>query len=167
MSKIQLMLVLILVIPLHAKEIGGIVLPETPQAGGSNLVLNGAGLRKKLFIKVYAGGLYLTERSSDAKAIVAADQAMIPRMHFIYNGVSAKKLIDAWNKSFEKGTEGNTSAIQERIDAFNALFTVEAKKGDVYDIVYRPGTGVQVVINGEVAGTIAGVEFKRRFSASG
>ncbi|MBW2201523.1 MAG: chalcone isomerase family protein, partial [Deltaproteobacteria bacterium] len=42
-----------------AMEIGGVHLPDTLMAGKSPLLLNGAGLRKKVFIKVYAGGLYL------------------------------------------------------------------------------------------------------------
>ncbi len=42
-----------------AATIGGVDLADGSTAGGQKLVLNGAGLRKKLFIKVYAAGLYL------------------------------------------------------------------------------------------------------------
>ena len=144
-----------------AGEIGGVSLPDTLQVGGQDLVLNGAGLRKKLFIKVYAGGLYLKEKSDDAQKIIEADEAMVLRMHFIYNGVSAKKLTDAWNEGFQASTGGDTASIQTEIDQFNALFTAEAKKNDVYDIIYQPDKGVEVVFNGESQGVVAGLSFKK------
>jgi len=148
-----------------AGRIGGVTLPETLKAGDATLVLNGAGLRKKLWIKVYAGGLYLPRKQADANAIIRADEPMAVRMHFIYDGVSAKKLIDAWNEGFEAATNGNTAPIQEQIDQFNAMFTKEAHEGDIYDIVYVPGVGTTVTMNGQSMGTIEGLAFKQALFA--
>jgi hypothetical protein len=78
-----------------AKEIGGVKLPDSMVAGKDTLLLNGAGLRKKLFIKVYAGGLYLTQKNQEPQKIIEADEPMAIRMHFIYDGVSSKE-IDRW-----------------------------------------------------------------------
>ena len=144
-----------------AKDIGGVNLPDSLTAGKNQLLLNGAGLRKKLFVKVYAGGLYLTQKNKDAQKIVSADEAMAIRMHFIYDGVSADKLIAAWNEGFENATGGNISPIKKEADAFNAFFTEEAKKGDIYDVVYVPGEGVSVYIKGNLKGTIKGLDFKK------
>ncbi|MBI4775272.1 MAG: chalcone isomerase family protein [Deltaproteobacteria bacterium] len=80
-----------------AKEIGGVNLPDSMMAGDAQLALNGAGLRKKVFIKVYSGALYLKQANSDARAIIDADEPMAIRMHFIYDGVSAEKLVESWN----------------------------------------------------------------------
>jgi len=44
---------------------------------------------------------------------------------------------------------------------FNALFNEPAKKGDVYDIVYLPEIGVQVIKNKVVLGTIENSDFRR------
>jgi len=148
------------VVPAHALEIGGVVLPETLDAGGKTLVLNGAGLRKKFFFKIYAGALYLPEKDSDPGKIVPADAPMAVRMHFIYDGVSAEKLIETWNEGFEKTTGGRPGPLSDRIAAFNGLFTGEAGEGDVYDIVYIPSEGVRVIMNGRAAGTIQGLDFK-------
>jgi hypothetical protein len=144
-----------------AKDIGGVSLPDSLTVGKTQLTLNGAGLRKKVFIKVYAGGLYLTQKSKDAGKIVSADEAMAIRMHFIYDGVSADKLIAAWNEGFENATAGNIAPIKKEADAFNAFFTEEAKKGDIYDIVYVPGEGVSVYIKGNLKDTLKGLEFKK------
>jgi hypothetical protein len=146
--------------PAYALEIGGVALPETLDAGGKSLVLNGAGLRKKFFFKIYAGALYLPEKESDPGKIVPADEPMAVRMHFIYDGVSAEKLIETWNEGFEKTTGGRPGPLSDRIVAFNGLFTEEAGEGDVYDIVYTPSEGVRVVMNGRAAGTIQGLDFK-------
>ena len=40
---------------LHAAEVAGVKIEERIKVGSSELVLNGAGLRTKVFIKVYVG----------------------------------------------------------------------------------------------------------------
>lgn len=144
-----------------AAEIGGVTLPDSLMAGNTKLLLNGAGLRKKFFVKVYAGGLYLKQKNSDAEKVIAADEPMAIRMCFIYDGVAKEKLIAAWNEGFKNATRGNIAPIKTQIDTFNSVFTEEAKKGDVYDIVYIPGQGVSMVMKGQPKGTIKGLEFKK------
>ncbi|MEZ4529127.1 MAG: chalcone isomerase family protein, partial [Desulfobacterales bacterium] len=121
------LLTLLLVSPALAKEIGGANLPDTLKAGNEELLLNGAGLRTKFVVKVYAGGLYLKARNSDAQKIVAADEPMAIRMQFIHDGVDAKKLIEAWNEGFANATGGNPASIKPEIDKFNSFFAEEAK----------------------------------------
>jgi hypothetical protein len=144
-----------------AAEIGGVSLPDTLTVGKDTLALNGAGLRKKLFFKIYAGGLYLKAKSGDAAGIIAADAPMAIRMHFIYNGVTAKQLIEAWDEGFNHATGGKLAPIQAKIDMFNGYFTQEAKKGDIYDVSYVPGEGIRVKIKDKTFGPIPGLEFKQ------
>jgi len=144
-----------------AKQVGEVTLPDSLMAGTSALMLNGAGFRKKLFIKVYAAGLYLTEKQTDPQKILNAETPMAIRMYFVHSEVSSKKLVDAWNEGFVNGTGGNTAPIKTEIDTFNAFFSEEARKNDIYDIVYIPGQGVGVYIKGELKGTIKGLEFKK------
>ena len=42
------------------------------QIGSAKLQLNGAGVRHKVVFKVYAAGLYLTEKASTPEAVLAA-----------------------------------------------------------------------------------------------
>ena len=139
-------------------KIGGKVLPDKMKAGENELLLNGAGLRKKLIIKVYACALYLPESCSDANKIIEADEPMAVKMHFIYKAVAPEKLIEAWNTGFGKS---DTSNLQEEIVTFNSYFTEDAKKDDVYDIIYVPEEGTSVYMNNELKGTIPGLEFKK------
>lgn len=54
--------VLILTSVGYAKEVGGINMPDTLAAGTDTLILNGAGIRTKFFIKAYVTGLYLKKK---------------------------------------------------------------------------------------------------------
>lgn len=145
----------------NAKQVGKVSLPDSLMAGKDELILNGAGFRKKLFIKVYAAGLYLKEKQTDPQQIMDAEAPMAIRMHFVYSEVSSKKLVDAWNEGFVNGTGGNIAPIKTEIDTFNAFFSQEAQKNDIYDIIYIPDQGVSVYIKGELKGTIKGLDFKR------
>ena len=145
----------------YAKEIGGASLPESLTAGEDQLLLNGAGFRKKLFIKVYAGGLYLKQKDTDPQKIIDANVPMGIRMHFVYDGVSSKKLIKAWDEGFNNATRGNVAPIKAKIDKFNSFFSEEAKKSDIYDIIYIPEQGVSVSMKGKLKGIIKGIEFKK------
>jgi len=139
-------------------KIGGKVLPDNMKAGENELAMNGAGLRKKLIIKVYAGALYLIEKCNNEKKIIEADEPMAVKMHFIYKAVDPAKLIDAWNTGFGKSDISN---LQKEIETFNSYFTQAAVKNDVYDIIYIPEVGTSVYMNNEIKGTIAGLEFKK------
>jgi len=150
---------------LPAAEIAGVRFESALAAADSTLSLNGVGLRTKTFlrIKVYAAGLYLPRTCTDGEVVAAADEPQALRMVFIYDGVSPEKLVESWNEGFEESTDGELGPLKERIDAFNSFFTAEAREGDVYEFRYLPGPGLQVVLGGEVKGTIPGLDFKRAF----
>ena len=67
-----------------AAEVAGVKLEDkvSIQPGGPELVLNGAGLRTKTFlkVKVYVAALYVTERSKDPVAIVTLDAPKTVRL---------------------------------------------------------------------------------------
>ena len=136
--------------------------PETIQLTGETLALNGTGVRKKAFIKIYTGGLYLPEKSSDARAVIDMDVPMVVRLHFIYDGVSPKQLAEAWYEGFEASTGGNTEPIAAHIAAFNSFFAQEAGEGDVYQVDYIPGAGIRVSFNDAEKGAVdGGLAFKK------
>ncbi|WP_373501146.1 chalcone isomerase family protein [Desulfococcus sp.] len=148
-----------------AVDIGGVTLPDSLTAGNVPLVLNGAGLREKFFVKVYAGALYLQERSADSRKIIEAEEPMAIRMHFIHDGVSSRKLIETWNEGFQQSTGGNIAPIAPQIEKFNACFSEDARSGDIYDIIYTPGQGVRVYNKNQLRGAIQGNAFKKSLFA--
>ncbi|MDT0644745.1 chalcone isomerase family protein [Zunongwangia sp. F363] len=142
-------------------KVGGVVLPNSLNYGNNNLVLNGAGVREKLWIDLYAGGLYLSDKTSDARTILMANKPMAIKLHIISKLITSDKMLDAVNEGFENSTNGNTSHISAEISQFQGLFNEEIRKNDVFDLIYSPGKGVVVLKNGEEKGVIKGEEFKK------
>jgi hypothetical protein len=145
----------------NAEEIGGINMPETLKAGQTTLVLNGAGVREKFFMDLYVGGLYLKEKSADPGAIIEADEPMAIRLHIISSMITSKKMEKATREGFEKATGGNIGPIQVQIEEFISVFKEEIKEGDIYDLIYVPGKGVEVSKNNESRSMIKGLPFKK------
>jgi hypothetical protein len=164
MKKMFLTLTLSLIFPLALAmgvEVGGVQLPDSLTVNNAKLLLNGAGLRTKVIVKVYAGGLYLLKKETDPEKIIAADEPMVIRMHFIHSTVSKDNLVNAWNEGFANATNGNVAAIQKEVQQFNGYFTTDAKQGDIYDVIYVPAQGISVEINGKRKGPIPGFGFKQ------
>ena len=82
---------------ISAVELGGITMPDKLQAGDQSLELNGAGIRSKFVFDLYVAGLYLTEESTDAKAIIESDAPMALRLHIISPKITSKKMTKASN----------------------------------------------------------------------
>jgi hypothetical protein len=145
----------------YSLEINGVNMPDSISAGGNNLVLNGAGLRTKFFIKAYVAGLYLAQKSNNANAIMAADQPMAIRLVITSGLVSNEKMQAAVKEGFENSTKGNVAPIEPKIEAFIAVFKEAQKVGDMYEFVNVPGKGVEISKNGTVKSTIVGMDFKK------
>ncbi len=147
----------------HAQvTIIGVTLPATIKAGDSNLSLNGGGIRKKVFFKLYVGGLYLSEKSSDAAAIVNADKPMAVKLQITSGMISSENMSEAILEGFEASTGGKTEPLKAKIAAFvNTFKKDEIVEGNVFDIVYVPGKGVESYKNGKLQGTIEGMDFKK------
>lgn len=142
---------------LLAGTLAGVTLPETVQAGGKTLVLNGLGLRKKYMVKVYVAGLYLEQKSSDPSAILKADAPKRIVMHFV-RSVTKNQIIDGFNESFENNTPDAKQTMKAEIDQFSGAFD-SVKDGDEIFLTYLPGTGTTVAINGKEKVTIASAAF--------
>ncbi len=142
-------------------EVGDATLPNTITIEGADLMLNGAGMREKLWIDLYAGGLYLNSKSKDANAVINADETMAMKLHIVSGLVSKEKMIDAVNDGFEASLNGNTAPMADKIAKFKGFFSEEIVKGNVFDIAYVKGKGSVVYKNGKEVGSIAGMDFKK------
>ena len=114
---------------------------------GEELTLNGVGVREKFWMDMYAGALYLKNKSHDATAIMNSNEPMAIRLHIVSGLISSDKMIDAVDEGFENSTHGKTDAIKDEIKKFKGFFSDKIKKNDVFDIVYMPSEGVVVFKN--------------------
>lgn len=148
-------------LPAHAAKKAGVELADTLSISDSELSLNGSGIRKKLFIKLYVGSLYLGEASSDAAAVIAADEPMAIRLNILSKLLTRKKMVKALKDGFSNATGGDTSAIQTQIDEMLAGMQEKILPGDVYTLAYEPGVGTHLMRNGEEQLVIEGLPFKQ------
>ncbi|MDQ6800879.1 MAG: chalcone isomerase family protein [Acidobacteriota bacterium] len=134
--------------------VAGVKLDDSVSVNGQNLVLNGAGIRKKFFIKVYAGALYLTARQSDAAAILAADAPRRMVMHFVYS-VGKGKIAEAWEEGLEDNVKNASAEVKANFKTL-ASWMEDVKDGQRIVLTYVPGTGTMVDVNGHAKGTLTG-----------
>ncbi len=160
MRKLSLAVLLFLIastLNLNAGSLAGVMLPDTEQVGGKTLVLNGMGIRTKLMVKVYVGGLYLEQKSSDANAIIKSDgpkQIVMKMLH----GASKSQMTDAFDEGFRDNSPEATKTMKTQIDQL--LGGLDAVKvGDTMVFTYVPGTGSSMAINGQNKVTIADPAF--------
>ena len=159
---ILLVLAVLLMAPsVYAVEVGGKNLPDSITVGKDTLQLNGAGIREKWFMDIYAGGLYLKNKSSDANQIMNADEPMAIRMVVISGLMTQEKMVAALNEGFEKSTGGNIDAFRDKIDKYIAGHAGEIVADNVIEYQYVPGEGTSVFRNGEKRTTIEGLDFKK------
>ena len=150
-------LVLMLAAPvaLTAGELAGVTLPDQVTVGGTTLQLNGMGLRKKLWVKVYVGGLYLEKKTHDAAEAISAPGPKRIVMHFLTNKATKKKMDGAWDEGFEANAP---EVPRDQVDRFKGFFG-DMKKGDVIELDIVPGEGTHVRLNGTEKGVIEGDAF--------
>src|SRR5258705_12785884 len=114
-----LLLSLMLLVPLvsSAAIVAGVNMEDKTTVNGQTLVLNGAGIRKKFFIKVYVGGLYLAAKQSDAAAVITSDSPRRMLLHFLY-GVSKAQISEAWTEGLQDNTPNASAEVKAN---FNKL----------------------------------------------
>ncbi|HEY1043804.1 MAG TPA: chalcone isomerase family protein [Telluria sp.] len=146
----------------NAAEVGGVRFTDTATVAGKELKLNGLGLRTKFFIKVYAAGLYLPEKSTNPAAIQKMEG---PRR--IQLVMMRELTSEDFGKAFMDGLNANTSE-QERSTLMTQTMQMGKvfamvpglKKGDVLFLDWIPGTGTVTSLNGRKIGdTIQDVAF--------
>jgi hypothetical protein len=147
--------------PALAVTVEGVNVPDTITVADTPLALNGAGVRKRFFIKVYVGALYLPAKESKVEAILASPGAKSVRLHFLYKEVDADSLTGAWNDGFKNNnTEAELAALAARIEQFNGMFRA-VKSGETIFVDLLPGGETRVAINNEPRGSVTGADFQK------
>lgn len=163
MKKLILAVTIILLTPvLHAAELAGVFVRDQVTAeNGQPLVLNGMGLREKLWIDIYVGSLYLVNKSDDVTEILSAPHAMRIQMDFVYREVAKKNLLKAWREGFENNqSQEMLGKLRNRISQFYGYFDQNVVAKDRYVLDYIPEKGTTVTKNDTLLGLIPGEDFK-------
>ena len=138
-------------------------LPEFIEYQDTKLVLNGQGTRVMFFVKIYESGLYLNSANNNAEEVINENSTMGIRLNVISSMLTTEAMKKAINQGFVKSTKDNTQPIVEQISQFMATLHEDVEVGDVYEFIYQPESGLDVLKNSELIDTIEGLEFKKAF----
>ena len=143
-----------------AVEVAGVKFEDRSHVGATELQLNGAGMRSRFILKVYAIGLYLTEKKTAAADVLSLKGAK--RLHVVtLRELTAEQFADALVEGVRKNhSDADVAPLNARIEEFKgAIMAVKtAAKGDIITIDWLPENGTRLSINGRQQGKDIGGE---------
>lgn len=143
-------------------EVGGVRIDDHAKAGSTALILNGAGIRTRIFFKVYVGALYLPKKTSSAAAVIDSTEPRRVVLHMLRD-LDAEQLFGALLDGLKKNHgEAELAKLKPDTDQFERLMRSigNAKTGDVIGIDFST-QGIEVAFNGEPRGSVASEAFGR------
>jgi long-chain acyl-CoA synthetase len=146
----------------QAVEVGGVRIEEHAKVGTTDLLLNGAGIRTRIFFKVYVGALYLPKKTNSAAAVIDSTEPRRVVLHMLRD-LDADALFGALLDGLKKNHgEAELAKLKPDTDQFERLMRSigNAKTGDVIGIDFST-QGIDVAFNGEARGSVASDAFGR------
>lgn len=138
----------------QAIEVGGFKLDDSAKVAGKELKLNGAGVRTRVIIKVYAMALYLPEKKDTTAGVLDSPG---PRRFTL--GMLREVTGDDLGQAFMAGITANTdkaerSKFVNQLAAFGDYFQAipALKKGDILTADWVPDAGMVMHLNGKQLG---------------
>lgn len=160
--KAALIAALLAVPGLHAAEVAGVKVDDKIRVGSSDLVLNGAGLRSKLFIKVYVGALYVGQKATTSAAIYDSPQPrrMVMRMMRDLDADTLSSALDDGLKNNHSPAE--LAGLKTQADQLGTIMKGigKVREGDTIGIDFS-ADDVAVSLNGDMRGKVAGAGFAK------
>lgn len=143
-----------LALTLHAAHatvnVSGVRFEEQIVLQGATLQLNGAGVRYKTIVRVYAAGLYVGQKGSTPEALLAGPGPKRITITMLRD-IDANEL----GKLFIRGVEDNTpksemASLIQGLLRMGQLFAEQKqlKSGDTFSIDWLPGTGTVITLRG-------------------
>ncbi len=152
--------------PGRAASVDGVSLPDTYALPGQTLVLNGMGIRRVTIfnVRVYVAGLYLTQRSRDARAILASPQPKVILMQFLHT--ASKSDVEKHYREGEERNCGHGECAASDAGDFEKLIAVTpaAAVGDTLTFIYT-AKGVRVLFNNRQIAEFANADLAMRLLA--
>lgn len=153
----------LLAIPaVQAAEVAGVKVDDQIKVGSNELVLNGAGLRTKVFVKVYVGALYVSQKANSPAALLDAPTPRRMTMRMLRD-IDSDTLYGALRDGLrDNHGEAELAALQAPTEQFAEIMKKVggARNGDTVAIDFT-AEGVGVSFNGEPRGKVAGSAFAK------
>jgi hypothetical protein len=146
-----------------AAEIAGVKFEDNTKLEDTPLVLNGLGLRKFAFFKVYAGALYLKEKSTSDQKILSSNEPKMIKMHFLRD-VSSKDIQKAWTEGYNKNCmKDECDLFKNEVIELNKLMK-DCKEGDTLQFDFTQKS-LKLAHNGAPLGNVEKEGFSKSILA--
>ncbi|MBC7700809.1 chalcone isomerase family protein [Aquabacterium sp.] len=149
---------------LAATEVRGVKFTDSIQLANQPLQLNGAGVRVKVIIDLYAAGLYVLKADTNAANVMNQTGAKVMKI-VLLRDLTGEDFADATAKGFKaNNSEADRTKFQTKLDEIKALMLDfgPVKKGTVIQIDFVPGEGTHVLLDGKRRGPeVTGDEFQQ------
>lgn len=140
-----------------AVDIKGVKFNDTYQLGNQTLQLNGAGMRVKVIIDVYAAGLYVGKKEHAVGALLSQGGAKSMQI-VLFRDLTGEDFASAMVKGFNSNnTDADIAKYSSKLEEIKGLMAGfgSVKKGAVIRIDGVPGHGIKVLIDGAAKGSVA------------
>jgi hypothetical protein len=134
--------------------VSGLVFERRVQVAGSELLLNGTGLRAVAWFKAYAAALYLGTRATTADQAVNTPGPKRLQLRF-YRDLPAAEFVKALNVGLPRNSE---PALAEKLADRQALLAARIAaletlhEADTIDLDFDPAKGLLFKLNGKLRG---------------
>ena len=159
MKGIVSILALALATSAAAVDVEGVKIDDKTSVGGQELVLNGAGVRKRAIFKVYVGSLYVPAKAQTTQEVLAKGPRRI-QLNVLRN-LSSDQLIEALMDGLKQNlspAEMQGIAVQSGEMAAIMKSFGQAKEGSVVTLDFI-GASTVIGLDGTPRGTIEGAAF--------
>lgn len=148
-----------------AADLAGVVMPDIRMSGGTQMQLNGIGLRTYpiVGIQIYVAGLYLERRSDNPDAILHSPEMKLLDIRFLRD-VGAEDAREAWRDGFEQNCKAPCHLDPRDVQRFLAAVP-SVRKGDRTTLLFT-SKGVDVTFNGRSMGQITDPRFAQMMLAT-
>ncbi len=141
-----------------ATEVKGVKFSDTYTLGNQSLQLNGAGLRVKVIVDVYAAGLYVPKKDHSVTGLLSQPGAKSMQI-VLFRDLTGDDFADAMYKGFNKNnSEADIAKFQQRLEDIKKVMIGmgAVKKGTVIHIDHVPNAGIKVLMDGVLKGSDSG-----------
>jgi hypothetical protein len=141
-----------------AAEVAGVKLEDTLTVGGAELVLNGAGARKRFgFANVYVAALYLPSRTTNADAVIAAEH--LRRVLLVMKrSVESESMLASLHEALRRNNgSAEMEAIAPQLAKLDAIFlAIKSREGDRIALDFGKDGSVTIFYNDQPQGMLNG-----------
>ncbi|MBQ4818451.1 chalcone isomerase family protein [Aquimarina sp. MMG016] len=145
-------------------KVGNVQFNDVDVFGETELMLNGAGERARL----YAAALYLDldfnpDDLEDGIKVAEKDATMALTIKITSGTLTIDEWKDLIRVGLERATDGNSYVFEEQIRDFLGLMPNKINRFDIFKIMYKKGGTIYLYKNRTLLGTVKSIEFKKAF----